>query len=430
VVAAGDLFVALRGDRYDGHDYLGVAAAGGAVGAMVDEGRVEHPGALPLVLVDNTRRALGRLAARYRREFDPCAIAVGGSNGKTSTKDLIAAVLRQRFETLCSEASFNNDIGVPLTLLRLERRHRMAVFEVGTNHPGELEPLVRMVSPSLGVITSLGREHLEYFIDMNGVYREEGALAEQLPAGGILYFGADNVWGEAMLCRTQATVVRVGFSDACAWRISDVRLTGQGTVFRLRAPVADYAGEYRMRLLGRHQALNATFAIAVAAGLGLTRAEIQAGLDTARPARGRMELRRCRGLDVLDDSYNANADSMTAALQTLAQLPCAGKRVAALGDMAELGHQAAAAHAEAGRLAAGLDLGQLLVVGEYAGVTAAAAREAGLHRVLELATVEALSDALRQVLRPGDLVLLKASRRMRFERLWEALSAEVAVETR
>jgi UDP-N-acetylmuramoyl-tripeptide--D-alanyl-D-alanine ligase len=428
LLAPGDLFVALRGERYDGHDYLDAAAERGAVGAMVDSSAADNPGRLPLVVVDNTRLALGRLAASYRREFDPQMIAVGGSNGKTSTKDLLTTVLKQRWETLGSEASFNNDIGVPLTLLRLERRHQAAVCEVGTNHPGELAPLVHMVRPRIGVITSLGREHLEFFQDMTGVCLEEGALAEQLPAEGTLYFGADNAWGEAILRRTQATVVRVGFSEGCDWRVSDVHPSIQGTRFQVRAPIEDYSGEYRIRLLGRHQALNATFAIAVASGLGLTRAEIQEGLDEARPARGRMDLRRCGAIDVLDDSYNANADSMAAALQTLAQWPCRGTRVAVLGDMAELGAQAVSAHAEAGRLAAELDLGQLLVVGEHAAVTAAAARRAGLHRVLEFATVEALSDAARQLVHPGDLVLLKASRRVRIERVAGVWCDRTAVE--
>ncbi len=244
VLTAGDLFVALRGDRFDGHDYIETAAERGAVGALVDSAAADNPGGLPLVVVDNTRRALGRLAANYRRDFDLCVIAVGGSNGKTTTKDLIAALLRRRFETLWSEASFNNDIGVPLTLLRLERRHRAAVFEVGTNHPGELEPLLQMVRPHIGVITSLGREHLEFFHDMTGVCREEGVLAEQLPVDGTLYFGADPAWDEVILRRTQATVVRVGFSDLCDWQVSNVRVGLEGTGFRLRGPVANCSGEY------------------------------------------------------------------------------------------------------------------------------------------------------------------------------------------
>lgn len=427
-VQAGDLFVALKGDRFDGHDYVAEVARRGAAGVLVSASAADRLLPVPSVVVQNTRVALGDLARAYRQDVDPRVIAVGGSNGKTSTKELVAAVLQQRYRTLRSEASFNNDIGVPLTVLRLERHHEMAVFEVGTNHPGELEPLVRLVNPSIGIITSLGREHLEFFGDMAGVCREEGALAEGLPPHGTLYFGADNAWGEEIERRTQATVVRVGFSESCDWRVLEVRLSMRGTDFTVASPQAGYAGAYRVGLLGRHHAVNALFAIALGAQLGLSREEIQRGLVGAAPAPRRMELRRCGPVHVLDDCYNANADSTVAALQTLAALPCTGSRLAVLGDMAELGAQAESAHAEAGRLAAELNLGQLLVIGQMAAVTAAAARQAGLHRVLEFGTIEAVSDALQKVTRPGDLILLKASRRMRLERVVDALCKDGTME--
>lgn len=429
-VRSGDLFVALKGERFDGHDYLAEVIERGAAGALVEASVVDRSFSLPSVVVENTRSALGRLAGAYRQTFDPCVIAVGGSNGKTTTKELIASVLRQRFRTLWSEASYNNDIGVPLTLLRLEREHEAAVFEVGTNHPGELEPLIRLVDPRIGVITSLGREHLEFFNDMTGVCREEGVLAERLPPDGTLYFGADNVWGEDILRRTQATVVRVGFSGPCDWRCIGARLSMTGTAFKVVSPLAEYSGEYQVGLWGRHHAVNAMFAIAIGAQLGLSQSEIQHGLEGAMPAPRRLELRRCGFIHVLDDCYNANADSMAAALQTLAELPCPGGRIAVLGDMAELGLQAESAHAEAGRLAAELNLGRLLVVGEMAAVTAAAARQAGLRQVLELGTTEAVADALRRVIRPGDVVLLKASRRTRLERVVEALCDSEKAEVR
>jgi UDP-N-acetylmuramoyl-tripeptide--D-alanyl-D-alanine ligase len=204
----------------------------------------------------------------------------------------------------------------------------------------------------------------------------------------------------------------------------------KGTAFQVDAPVAGFSGGYRVGMLGSHQAVNALFAIAIGAQLGLTRAEIQAGLDSATPPPRRMELRQCGSARILDDCYNANADSMVAALQTLAGLPGKGSRIAVLGDMAELGSHAESAHTEAGRLAAQLNLAQLLVIGEMAGVTAAAAREAGLHRVLEFDNIEALSDALKKVVRVGDVVLLKASRRIRLERVAEGLCWSEGAETR
>jgi len=425
---AGDLFVALRGDRFDGHDFVAEVAAKGAVGAVVEASVMNVPADCALIQVENTRAALGRLAAQHRRQFSLPVIAVGGSNGKTTTKELLAAVLSQRFPTLASEASFNNDIGVPLTLLRLEAEHRAAVLEVGTNHPGELSPLLKIIQPRLGVLTSLGREHLEHFGDMNGVVREEGALAEALPADGTLYFGADNAWGEDILRRTQATVVRAGFSPDADWRASNVELARDGTTFEVHSPHRRFCGRYRVPLLGRHQAVNALFAIAVGADLDLSPEEVRFGLESATPALWRMELREIRDVAYLMDCYNANADSMRAALDTLAALPCQGRRLAVLGDMAELGTHAAAAHAEAGELAADAHVEQLIVIGEQSSVTATAARRSGLHRVLELGTVDAVVTALQNLVRPGDLVLLKASRRFRLERVVEALAAPSAKE--
>src|SRR5437899_5497265 len=210
-VLAGDVFFALRGERFDGHAFVGDAAGRGAVAAVVENGHVPQsvPGCA-VIAVDDARKALGYLAARYRMDFDLPIIAVGGSNGKTSTKDLIAAVLKQKLSTLASEASFNNDIGVPLTLLRLEKAHRAAVVEVGTNHPGELAPLVRMIRPEYGVITVIGREHLEFFGDLAGVVQEEGWVAELLPASGKLFINGDDEWAASIAERSHAMVIRVG----------------------------------------------------------------------------------------------------------------------------------------------------------------------------------------------------------------------------
>ena len=183
-VKAGDLFFALRGGRFDGHDFLREAAEKGAGAVVVERGRVPANWiGCAMIAVEDTRKALGRLAADYRKEFVLPVVAVGGSNGKTTTKELVASVLKERLATLWSEASFNNDIGVPLTLLRLDKSYQAAVLETGTNHPGELAPLVKMIRPNYGVITSVGREHLEFFDDVAGVAQEEGWLAELLPAG-------------------------------------------------------------------------------------------------------------------------------------------------------------------------------------------------------------------------------------------------------
>jgi UDP-N-acetylmuramoyl-tripeptide--D-alanyl-D-alanine ligase len=208
----GDLFFAIKGEKFDGHDFINEVAAKGAVAVVVPEkGKIPAP--LPdcaVLVVKDTRAALGQLATAYRKEFDLPVIAVGGSNGKTTTKELIASALQQKLATVWSEASFNNDIGVPLTLLRLEKSHQAAVLEAGTNHPGELAPLVKMIQPKYGVLTNIGREHLEFFGDLAGVAQEEGWLAKLLPADGKLFVNGDSEWTEQIIRRTRATVVRVG----------------------------------------------------------------------------------------------------------------------------------------------------------------------------------------------------------------------------
>lgn len=417
-VQPGDLFVALRGEHFDGHEFVLEAIRRGAVAAMVAR-EWEQAAAVDcgLVVVTDPRRALGRLAARYRADFSLPVVAVGGANGKTTTKELIAAVLRQQFPTLASEASFNNDIGVPLTLLRLEAAHQAAVVEVGTNHPGELAPLVALVRPRWGVITNIGREHLEFFGDLAGVAAEEGTLAEQLPADGCLVIPGDDPWSDRLAARTRARVVRVGLSANNDWQARDIQVTVTGTTFTVEAPAPEWSGDYQLRLLGRHQVINALFALAVGAGLGLSRETLRRGLAACAPAKMRLELWEAGGVRVLDDSYNANADSMRAALVTLQELGREGRRVAVLGEMAELGAHSRAAHEEVGGVAAECGVDVLLAVGRMAGVMAHAARAAGLKTVLEADDVAAAGEVLEHLVRPGDLVLLKASRAARFERL-------------
>jgi UDP-N-acetylmuramoyl-tripeptide--D-alanyl-D-alanine ligase len=421
----GDLFFAIQGERFDGHEFLKDVAAKGVAAVVVEREKISA--ALPecaVLVVDNARAAFGKLAAAYRKDFSLPVVAVAGSNGKTTTKELLASVLSQKLRILWSEASFNNDIGVPATLLRLEKSHQAAVLEAGTNHPGELAPLVQMIRPKFGVITNIGREHLEFFGDIAGVAQEEGRLAELLPADGKLLLNGDGEWTENLAARTQAQVVRVGSGEKNDWRAKKIRLDKNGVTFHVDAPVAEFSGEHRINLLGRHQVTNALFAIAVGAELGLGRADIQSGLAGCQPPKMRLQFWEANGVRVLDDAYNANADSTLAALETLCGLPLQGRRVAVLGDMGELGAQSEAAHAEVGKHAAELGIGQLFTVGKMSAATAKAARDAGLARVIEFADVEAAVRAVKNFLKPGDVVLLKASRASRLERIAATLKSE------
>ena len=418
----GDLFFALAGERFDAHDFLSEVMSKGVAAVVVERAKApSSANACAVIAVENPRAALGRLAARYRLDFALPIVAVGGSNGKTTTKELIAAVLREKFKTLWSEASFNNDIGVPVTLLQLEPAHQAAVLEVGTNHPGEIAPLVRMIQPQFGVVTSIGREHLEFFGDVKGVAEEEGWLAELLPADGKLFVNGDSPNIAQIIRRTRATVVRVGLAEGNDWRANSVRLDASGVTFHAESSKPEMSGEYRINLLGRHQVLNALLALAVGTELGLTREQMQRALAGCTPPKMRLQVWEINGVRVLDDAYNANADSMLAALQTLHDLPCTGRRVAVLGDMAELGAQQTAAHIEVGQRAAELGVNRLFAVGKMAAITAGAARDRGLKQASEFADVLAAAAGIKADVRAGDLVLLKASRATRLERVGEIL---------
>jgi UDP-N-acetylmuramoyl-tripeptide--D-alanyl-D-alanine ligase len=318
-----------------------------------------------VIEVADSRVALGCWGGWNRERFGVPVIAVAGSNGKTSTKDMLASVLGAGFETLASEASYNNDIGVPLTLLGMERRHGVVVVEAGTNHPGELPALLRRIRPTLGVLTSLGREHLEYFGSFEGVVEEEGWLAEMVPAGGRVFVGGDSPGIGAVVRRARAAVTRVGWGEGNDWRVAGAEAGsgGRGQRFWLETGEAGWSGEYTVAALGRHQAANAALALAVGAGLGMDPDRARIGLGRFQASARRMQLWEGEEWAVVDDCYNANADSMGAALETLRDLPRGGRRVAVLGDMAELGAWSEAAHIEVGEKAAAVGVELLVAVG-------------------------------------------------------------------
>ena len=414
-IQPGDLFVALRGEHFNGNQFAEQALKKGASAVVLDE---SIEGLEPCLVVSDGCQALGQLGAAHRCEFDLPVIAIAGSNGKTSTKDMLASILRAQFETLHSEASFNNAIGVPTTLLRLEPQHQVAVVELGTNHPGELAPLMRMAVPQYGLLTGIGHEHLEHFGNLEGVAREEGMLAELLPASGKLFLYGDGDWVKPMIERSLAPVVTVGFGADNDWCVENVRVTESGTRFALHSPIAALCGDYETPLLGEHQAGNAALALAAGGELGMDRDGMARGLAATPVPRMRLQLSERGGVRWLNDAYNANADSTRAALATLSDLQVDGKRYVVFGEMAELGDHAAAAHQEAGRAVAEM-AGGLIAVGQFAVATAEAAREAGLARVAAIVETKEAVSILRDWLQPGDVVLLKASRVARLEQVEE-----------
>lgn len=424
----GDLFVALSGDRFDGHDYVVDAVGRGAVAAVVASREAGRFSGVPRVEVVDPRRALGRMAARYRSEFRIPVVAVAGSNGKTTTKEILGGLLSACFETLRSRESFNNDVGVPVTLLGLGSKHVAAVVEVGTNHPGELAPLLRMTCPRIGILTHIGEEHLEYFGSVAGVLEEEGWVADLLPPDGLLVLPGDQPWTEAVVARTRARVIRTGTGAGCDWRVTEVGSDAEGTTFTVRCPRVELNGDYRVNLIGQHQVSNAVLALAVAAEFGLGRDELRRGLLGCSAAKWRMNRWEFEGVQVIEDCYNANPDSMVAAMEALRDFPCVGRRVVVMGGMAELGVHAVRAHERVGRRAVALGIDRLVGVGNAASVAVEAAADAGMGQAVAVDEVETAVAVLRAYLRPGDCLLIKGSRSARLERLGVLLREQTSLQ--
>jgi UDP-N-acetylmuramoyl-tripeptide--D-alanyl-D-alanine ligase len=423
----GHVFVALPGERTDGHRFLGDAADAGAAMALVqDPATVQAAGGIPKGLgvlhVPDTRKSLGRLAAAYRKTLENTrVIAVTGSNGKTTTVRLIEAVLSSKLRGSASIKSFNNDIGVPLTILGAKRGDQYLICEVGTNAPGEIAQLSSIVSPDIAVITSIGREHLEFLGSIRGVCQEESSVLGALRPGGLAVVTADCPELDDFL-KGPANLVRFGFSERAELRITAAEPTLDGVAFTLNARTP-----FHIPLLGRHNASNAAAAVAVGRRLRLDDETIREALAATKAPEMRLQRQSIAGIDLLNDAYNANPDSMLAGLQALLDLGGdAKRRVVVFGDMLELGPAAAPGHLEvANALAASGTIDLAVLVGPTWATVAGVVREAfPKDRVLSLNDVDADRAAtVAAMLRPGDLVLLKGSRRMGLERVATALAA-------
>ena len=411
--ARGALFVAVRGSNFDGHDFVGEAGARGAAAALVER-RPDAP--IPFVLVRDSVRALGELAAGWRRRLrDLVLIGVTGSNGKTTVKEMVAAIFRTLGPVSATRGNLNNEIGVPLTLCGLDAGHRTAVVELGANHRGEIAALTALARPAVGVITQCAPAHLEGFGSIEGVARAKGELFEHMPDDAVAVVNADDpyadLWRE--LARPRRCLSFGAGPDA------DVRVrttTGEGfDRVSLETPAGSV--DLDLALPGVHNAFNAgaAAAAAIAAGAGL--GAIREGLAAVRPAKGRLESKRGpRGAEILDDTYNANPASLRAGLRVLGAKPT--PRWLVLGDMAELGPDGASLHAEAGRHAKCHGVDRLMVVGELSVEAARAFGDGATH----FADCAALVDRLRDELPDGATVLVKGSRSMAMERVVEAIA--------
>lgn len=417
-IGAGDLFVALRGERFDAHEFLGRAQASGAAAVMFERW---VPGIrIPAIRVPDSRRALGELAHGWRRRFAVPLITVAGANGKTTVKEMLSAILAARFgedRRLATRGNLNNDVGVPLTLLRLRDQHCAAVIELGTNHPGEIAWLATLARPTVALVNNAQREHQEFLQGVEGSARENGASIEALGDDGIAVFpGDDSQAGIWRALAGQRRCVEFGLDDGDAPRFP-VRAAPHA---RPDGFVLDLAGrkvEVRLAIDGAHNVRNALAAAASAHALGVDAEAVAEGLSRFRPAMGRLaRLRAASGATLIDDSYNANPDSVRAAIEALAARE--GGRVLVLGDMGEVGDQGAQFHSEVGSHARECGIAHLLAHGVATRDSVDAFGPGGEH----FESIDALIERARGLCGPGTTVLVKGSRFMKMERVVAALA--------
>jgi UDP-N-acetylmuramoyl-tripeptide--D-alanyl-D-alanine ligase len=412
----GDLFAALSGEHFDGHGFVAAAAAAGAAAALVSREIAGLPAGFPQLVVPDVLAALQRLAAAYRRQLPARVVGVTGSNGKTTTKEFCAVALGTRFRVGATRGNLNNHIGVPLTLLSLGAEDEAAVIEMGMNHPGEIAPLAAMAAPQTGVITNIGIAHIEHLGSREAIAEEKGALARALPPDGCLVLDAEDDFSAHLAAQTAARKLTTGFRRGDL-RAESIRAEEGGSRFEVVSE-AGRSGCF-LPVPGEHMVRNALLAIAAAVSFGIPPEEAAAALAGASAGKGRLQRREVRGVAVIDDSYNANPDSMLAALETVSKMPGAGRRIAVLGQMNELGERSRQAHGAVGEAAARL-ADALLTVGPVAAEIARAAEAAGLRECFALGSAEEAAGRLAEMAEPGDLVLVKGSRGARMERVIEA----------
>lgn len=414
-LAAGELFIALRGEHFDGHDYVEAALERGACAAVVERGAYEGRGinAGPLLVVESALFALGRIAAQYRARFDLPVIGITGSAGKTTTKEMVAAVLGQRYNVLKTVGSENNEIGVPRTLLQLSSQHEAVVLELAARQEGDIRYLCSIAQPTLGVLLNIGTAHLEFFGSVEGVAKAKGELLEYLDESLTALINADDRVVCREVQRTKGRLLTFGFQCESKFRGEGLILDQEGCGHFL---LHNYSID--LQIPGKHNAYNALAAAAVGEELGVAPSQIQRALADFRPVSRRSEVVHQNGVTIINDSYNANPSSMAAALDLLAEMDAkGGRKIALLGDMLELGPQSPELHADVGRRAAEV-VDVLLAVGPQSQHIVVAAQNAGLAQACHFVDNAEVVSHLSAQLKADDLMLVKASRGMG---LWKVL---------
>lgn len=420
----GDLFVPLRGDNFDGHKFVQQAVERGAAGAIVEENwSGTTPASFALIRVTDTLVGYQTLAANYRASLRLKVIAITGSNGKTSTKDFVAATLARKFRVTKTEGNFNNHVGLPQTMLAANSEDEIAVWEIGMNHPGEIAALAKLAAPDVALITNVGIAHIEFMGSREAIAAEKGSLAAAVGPSGTVILNADDAFSEGIAKLTRAKIILAGIENGSV-RASDVRQSATGSEFTI------LEGAHRCRaqlpVPGVHMVQNAMLAVAAGRAFGLSLEECAAGLASTPLTKARLQITEINGIQFIDDSYNANPDSMKAALRTLIELDADGRRVAVLGEMGELGQESERGHREVGEAAAELKVDELIAVGPSGAAIAHAAEKAGLENSTAVDSPEKAAELLGESAMPGDLILVKGSRTARMERVLEAFAKRQA----
>jgi UDP-N-acetylmuramoyl-tripeptide--D-alanyl-D-alanine ligase len=429
-ISAGDIFVAIIGQIHDGHAFLEDIVDQGVRGLVVSR---RNTGQLPLsewgknrvicIAVEDTTRALGDMAAFNRQRSQLSVVGITGSNGKTTTRRMATAVIKRQYDVLTAAGNFNNEIGLPLTLLGLSAAHRWAILELGTNHPGEIARLTDICSPNLGVLTNIGPAHLEGLGSIEGVMREKGDLIKKLGSGGKAILNADDARVRQLASTTEAEVIFYGLTKKAAISAEHIDETENSISFNLT--LAGESIAIKLNTPGRFMVSNALAAAAVGHQIGLSIETIKAGLEAFKPVSGRMNVKRLTGdIHLIDDTYNANPDSMKAAISTLSKISVGARGAAVLGDMLELGDQAQSLHRDVGVGAARAGVSRLYVCGEFAAEVITGARDGGMRPAdtFEGTHAEIVED-LKDWLHPGDWLLVKGSRGAAMEKVVEGLIA-------
>lgn len=422
-IAPGALFVALKGERFNGEDFAAQAVEAGAAGVLVSssyEGAVDLPATI-IQAVGDTQRAYQQLAGFWRQKFQIPVIAITGSNGKTTTKDMTASVLAAKFPVLKTQANFNNEIGLPYTLLQLNEMHRAAVVEIGMRGLNQISTLAPFAAPSIGIVTNVGETHIELLGSIENIAKAKAELVEAIPAGGTVILNNDNPYTAAMKDKAAegVMVITFGIEKDADIKAENLVSNEHSTSFDCRIGRSGETCQLTIPMLGRHNVSNALAAVAAGYCLGLTAQEIARGLSELHMTGMRFECRKLGEYNIINDAYNASPMSMEASLATLHELTAAkGRRaIAVLGDMLELGHVAVAAHRKVGAQAVGAGVAAVVTLGEMGHEIAAGASEAGLGAVFACDTHQQAAEQLKALLMPGDTVLFKGSRGMAMEKI-------------